>query len=113
MLQLKTSDIFWCFSDTGWILALFGCMMEPWTVGATLFIHHLPQFDPKVVEQVRRLIFQYRQTLRRNSYFKLKSWTLLEKMLFSEGSHKHNITLVLGFSKRGALNPSLYLNHIG
>ncbi|XP_026375991.1 acyl-coenzyme A synthetase ACSM1, mitochondrial [Ursus americanus] len=52
MLQLKTSDILWCFSDTGWILALCGCIMEPWAVGATLFIHHLPQFDPKVIEQM-------------------------------------------------------------
>ncbi|XP_044088961.1 acyl-coenzyme A synthetase ACSM1, mitochondrial [Neovison vison] len=51
-LQLKTSDILWCHSDTGWILAVFGCILEPWTAGATLFIHHMPQFDPKVAEQM-------------------------------------------------------------
>ncbi|XP_004417453.1 PREDICTED: acyl-coenzyme A synthetase ACSM1, mitochondrial [Odobenus rosmarus divergens] len=56
LLQLKTSDIFWCLSDTGWILAVLGCLLEPWTAGATLFIHHLPQFDPKVVEQ---MLFKY------------------------------------------------------
>ncbi|KAF3817372.1 hypothetical protein GH733_014675 [Mirounga leonina] len=56
LLQLKTSDIFWCLSDTGWILAVFGCLLEPWTAGATLLIHHLPQFDPKVVEQ---MLFKY------------------------------------------------------
>lgn len=55
-LQLKTSDIFWCHSDTGWILAVFGCILEPWTSGATLFIHHMPQFDPKVAEQ---MLFKY------------------------------------------------------
>ncbi|VCW66976.1 unnamed protein product [Gulo gulo] len=55
-LQVKTSDIFWCLSDMGWILAVFGCMLEPWTAGATLFIHHMPQFDPKVAVQ---MLFKY------------------------------------------------------
>ncbi|XP_007516652.2 acyl-coenzyme A synthetase ACSM1, mitochondrial isoform X2 [Erinaceus europaeus] len=51
LLQLKTSDIFWCLSDPGWILAVLGSMIEPWTSGSTLFIHNLPQFDPKVIVQ--------------------------------------------------------------
>ncbi|XP_075384475.1 acyl-coenzyme A synthetase ACSM1, mitochondrial [Tenrec ecaudatus] len=49
LLQLKPSDTIWCLSDPGWILATIGALVEPWTAGATLFIHHLPQFDPKVI----------------------------------------------------------------
>ncbi|XP_054549794.1 acyl-coenzyme A synthetase ACSM1, mitochondrial-like [Talpa occidentalis] len=49
LLQLKTSDVFWCLSDPGWILAVLGCLLEPWTAGSTLFIHHLSQFEPKVI----------------------------------------------------------------
>uniref|UniRef100_A0A8C6QHM3 medium-chain acyl-CoA ligase n=1 Tax=Nannospalax galili TaxID=1026970 RepID=A0A8C6QHM3_NANGA len=56
VLQLKTSDILWCMSDPGWILATVGCLIEPWTSGATVFIHHLPQFDPKVIIEV---LFKY------------------------------------------------------
>ncbi|KAM6155576.1 acyl-coenzyme A synthetase ACSM1, mitochondrial-like [Rhynchocyon petersi] len=48
-LQLKMNDVFWCMSDPGWILALLGAVFEPWTAGATVFIHHLPQFDPKII----------------------------------------------------------------
>ncbi|XP_006153357.1 acyl-coenzyme A synthetase ACSM1, mitochondrial [Tupaia chinensis] len=51
LLQLKTSDILWCVSDPGWILAVFGCLLEPWTSGSTVFSHNLPQFDPKVIIQ--------------------------------------------------------------
>ncbi|KAM5228174.1 acyl-coenzyme A synthetase ACSM1, mitochondrial [Ctenodactylus gundi] len=56
VFQLKTSDIHWCMSDPGWILAAVGGLLEPWSAGCTLFIHHLPQFDPKVIVQV---LFQY------------------------------------------------------
>nr|Q9BEA2.2 RecName: Full=Acyl-coenzyme A synthetase ACSM1, mitochondrial; AltName: Full=Acyl-CoA synthetase medium-chain family member 1; AltName: Full=Benzoate--CoA ligase; AltName: Full=Butyrate--CoA ligase 1; AltName: Full=Butyryl-coenzyme A synthetase 1; AltName: Full=Lipoate-activating enzyme; AltName: Full=Middle-chain acyl-CoA synthetase 1; AltName: Full=XL-III; AltName: Full=Xenobiotic/medium-chain fatty acid:CoA ligase XL-3; Short=XM-ligase 3; Flags: Precursor [Bos taurus]AAD39140.1 xenobiotic/me len=49
LLQLKMSDVFWCLSDTGWILAALGSLLEPWTAGSTVFAHHLPQFDPKVI----------------------------------------------------------------
>ncbi|VFV43158.1 acyl-coenzyme a synthetase [Lynx pardinus] len=59
-LQLKTSDVLWCISDPGWILAVLGCLFEPWTSGSTLFIHHLPQFDPKVIQQT---LFKYPITL--------------------------------------------------
>ncbi|XP_039081380.1 acyl-coenzyme A synthetase ACSM1, mitochondrial-like, partial [Hyaena hyaena] len=51
LMQLKTSDVLWCFSDPGWIMASVGCLFEPWTAGSTLFIHHLSQFDPKVILQ--------------------------------------------------------------
>lgn len=56
LLKLKTSDTLWCMSDPGWILATVGCLIEPWTSGSTLFIHHLPQFDPKVIVEV---LFKY------------------------------------------------------
>ncbi|XP_037670864.1 acyl-coenzyme A synthetase ACSM1, mitochondrial-like [Choloepus didactylus] len=55
-LQLKTSDIMWCLSDPGWIIAVIGGLIEPWVAGCTLFIHHLPQFDPKVIVQT---LFKY------------------------------------------------------
>uniref|UniRef100_A0A8C2MV63 medium-chain acyl-CoA ligase n=1 Tax=Cricetulus griseus TaxID=10029 RepID=A0A8C2MV63_CRIGR len=53
---LKTSDILWCMSDPGWILATVGCLIEPWASGSTVFIHHLPQFDPNVIVEV---LFKY------------------------------------------------------
>ncbi|VTJ52496.1 acyl-coenzyme A synthetase ACSM1, mitochondrial isoform X3 [Marmota monax] len=56
VFQLKTSDILWCMSDPGWILALVGCLLEPWTAGSTLFVHHLAQLDPKAIVQV---LFKY------------------------------------------------------
>lgn len=57
-MQLKMSDIFWCMSDPGWIMAMVGSMVEPWTAGSTIFVHELTQFDPKVIVKVRRLTFQ-------------------------------------------------------
>lgn len=46
-LKLKTSDVFWCPSDTGWIMSMLGSLLEPWTAGSTVFVHHLSPFDPK------------------------------------------------------------------
>ncbi|XP_008583035.1 PREDICTED: acyl-coenzyme A synthetase ACSM1, mitochondrial [Galeopterus variegatus] len=51
LMQLKPSDVHWCPSDTGWIMATVGSLVEPWTAGSTLFVHELPQFDPKVLIQ--------------------------------------------------------------
>ncbi|XP_052031033.1 acyl-coenzyme A synthetase ACSM1, mitochondrial [Apodemus sylvaticus] len=56
LLNLKTSDVLWCMSDPGWILAIVGCLIEPWASGATVFIHHLPRFDPNVIVEV---LFKY------------------------------------------------------
>ncbi|XP_014652677.1 PREDICTED: acyl-coenzyme A synthetase ACSM1, mitochondrial [Ceratotherium simum simum] len=56
LLQVKASDVFWCISDPGWILALVGSLIEPWTAGSTVFVHHLPQFDPNVIVQ---MLFKY------------------------------------------------------
>uniref|UniRef100_K7EUC6 medium-chain acyl-CoA ligase n=4 Tax=Pongo abelii TaxID=9601 RepID=K7EUC6_PONAB len=49
--SLKTSDVCWCLSDSGWIVATIWTLVEPWTAGCTVFIHHLPQFDTKVIVQ--------------------------------------------------------------
>lgn len=56
VLKLKTSDILWCMSDPGWILATVGSLIQPWASGATIFVHHLPQFDPKVIIET---LFKY------------------------------------------------------
>ncbi|XP_059548385.1 acyl-coenzyme A synthetase ACSM1, mitochondrial-like isoform X1 [Myotis daubentonii] len=56
VLQLKASDVFWCLSDPGWIVATMENMFEPWTAGSTVFNHHLPQFDPKVIVET---LFKY------------------------------------------------------
>ncbi|XP_006212172.2 acyl-coenzyme A synthetase ACSM1, mitochondrial [Vicugna pacos] len=55
-LKLKTSDVFWCPSDTGWIMSMVGSLLEPWTAGSTVFVHHLTQFDPKDMIQT---LFKY------------------------------------------------------
>jgi hypothetical protein len=56
-------------SDPGWILATVGCLIEPWTSGCTVFIHHLPQFDPKVIVEVRRTTSWSQNPLRGNVCF--------------------------------------------
>ncbi|XP_066239261.1 acyl-coenzyme A synthetase ACSM1, mitochondrial isoform X2 [Saccopteryx leptura] len=55
-LHLKMHDVLWCPSDPGWILATLGCLIEPWTAGCTVFIHHLLQFDPRIIVQT---LFNY------------------------------------------------------
>ncbi|XP_040829869.1 acyl-coenzyme A synthetase ACSM1, mitochondrial-like [Ochotona curzoniae] len=54
--HLKPSDISWCVSDPGWILATVGSLLEPWTAGSTIFIHLLTQFNTKVVVET---LFKY------------------------------------------------------
>ncbi|XP_036268815.1 acyl-coenzyme A synthetase ACSM1, mitochondrial isoform X1 [Pipistrellus kuhlii] len=56
LLKLKPADVLWCLSDPGWLLAGIGTLFEPWTAGSTVFIHHLPQFDPKVIVET---LFKY------------------------------------------------------
>ncbi|XP_005391188.1 PREDICTED: acyl-coenzyme A synthetase ACSM1, mitochondrial isoform X1 [Chinchilla lanigera] len=56
LMQLKKSDVLWCMSDPGWILAAVGALFEPWTAGSTLFIHHMSPFDPKIIIKV---LFKY------------------------------------------------------
>jgi hypothetical protein len=90
LLQLKTSDVLWCLSDPGWILAIVGCLLEPWASGCTLFVHRLTQFDPKVIVQVRRPTSQHQNLPEENP----RSQALMNNILFSQEVHVHNIALV-------------------
>ncbi|XP_011385661.1 acyl-coenzyme A synthetase ACSM4, mitochondrial isoform X1 [Pteropus vampyrus] len=44
-LDLKSSDIIWNMSDTGWLKAAIGSLFAPWLYGACIFAHHMIQFD--------------------------------------------------------------------
>ena len=45
-LDLQPDDLHWNISDTGWAKAAWSSYFGPWNVGATLFVHHSPVFDP-------------------------------------------------------------------
>ncbi|XP_029424534.1 acyl-coenzyme A synthetase ACSM2, mitochondrial isoform X2 [Nannospalax galili] len=49
---LKTSDTIWTISDTGWIVNILTAFLEPWTLGACIFVHLLPKFDPQTALKV-------------------------------------------------------------
>ncbi|XP_062036017.1 acyl-coenzyme A synthetase ACSM2B, mitochondrial-like isoform X1 [Lepus europaeus] len=49
---LRASDTIWTISDTGWIVNVLTSLLEPWALGACVFIHPLPKFDPVVVLKV-------------------------------------------------------------
>ncbi|XP_054300518.1 acyl-coenzyme A synthetase ACSM4, mitochondrial [Pongo pygmaeus] len=44
-LDLKSSDIIWNMSDTGWVKAAIGCVFSSWLYGACVFVHRMAQFD--------------------------------------------------------------------
>ncbi|XP_077173182.1 acyl-coenzyme A synthetase ACSM4, mitochondrial-like isoform X2 [Paroedura picta] len=46
-LDLKPSDLMWNMSDTGWVKAAIGSVFAPWLCGAGVFVHNMPQFDPR------------------------------------------------------------------
>ncbi|XP_036134631.1 acyl-coenzyme A synthetase ACSM4, mitochondrial-like [Molossus molossus] len=48
-LDLKSSDILWNVSDTGWIKAAIGSVFSPWVHGACVFVHQLAQFDTDTI----------------------------------------------------------------
>ena len=50
---LSTSDIIWTISDTAWIMNILGAFLEPWVLGACIFVHLLPKFDSQTVLKVR------------------------------------------------------------
>uniref|UniRef100_A0A8C9NWZ5 medium-chain acyl-CoA ligase n=1 Tax=Spermophilus dauricus TaxID=99837 RepID=A0A8C9NWZ5_SPEDA len=49
---MRASDIIWTVSDPGWILNILTSVLEPWTLGACVFIHLLPKFDPQTILKV-------------------------------------------------------------
>ncbi|XP_016078149.1 PREDICTED: acyl-coenzyme A synthetase ACSM4, mitochondrial-like [Miniopterus natalensis] len=48
-LDLKSSDIIWNMSDTGWVKASIGGVFSPWIQGACVFVHQMAQFDSDTV----------------------------------------------------------------
>ncbi|XP_070811307.1 acyl-coenzyme A synthetase ACSM4, mitochondrial-like [Pituophis catenifer annectens] len=46
-LDFKPSDVIWNMSDTGWVKGSLGGVFCPWLRGTSVFIHSMPQFDPK------------------------------------------------------------------
>lgn len=49
---LQASDVIWTISDTGWIVNILTAFLEPWTLGACVFVRLLPKFDPQSVLKV-------------------------------------------------------------
>nr|XP_034369625.1 acyl-coenzyme A synthetase ACSM2B, mitochondrial isoform X1 [Arvicanthis niloticus] len=49
---LSTSEIVWTISDTGWILNILATFLEPWVLGACIFVHLLPKFDAQTILKV-------------------------------------------------------------
>ncbi|MEW6991614.1 AMP-binding protein [Colwelliaceae bacterium 6441] len=45
-LDLKSDDLHWNISDTGWAKAAWSSYFGPWTIGACVFVHHASGFDP-------------------------------------------------------------------
>ncbi|KAM4813791.1 acyl-coenzyme A synthetase ACSM4, mitochondrial isoform X2 [Urocitellus parryii] len=44
-LDLKSSDVIWNMSDTGWIKAAIGSVFSSWLWGACVFVHRMASFD--------------------------------------------------------------------
>lgn len=45
-LDLRPGDLHWNLSDTGWAKAAWSSLFAPWLMGAAIFVHHAPGFDP-------------------------------------------------------------------
>ena len=46
-LDLKSDDLHWNLSDTGWAKTAWSSYFGPWHMGATVFIYHTVGFNPK------------------------------------------------------------------
>lgn len=44
-LDLRSDDLHWNLSDTGWAKAAWSSFFGPWNCGAALFVHHTSRFD--------------------------------------------------------------------
>ena len=51
-LDLKSYDLHWNISDTGWAKAAWSSYFGPWLCGAALFVDHSTGFDPRRVLQL-------------------------------------------------------------
>ncbi|XP_074137066.1 acyl-coenzyme A synthetase ACSM3, mitochondrial-like [Sminthopsis crassicaudata] len=45
-LDLTPSDIMWNTSDTGWAKSAWSSVFSPWSLGACVFAHYMPCFEP-------------------------------------------------------------------
>ena len=45
--DLHPDDLHWTISDTGWAKAAWGCLFGQWIVGARIFLHNSPRFEPE------------------------------------------------------------------
>ncbi|NWH73484.1 ACSM4 synthetase, partial [Piaya cayana] len=48
-MSLSPSDIMWNMSDTAWVKGAIGSGFGPWFQGACVFVHEMPQFDPRAI----------------------------------------------------------------
>ena len=54
-LDLRSDDVMWNISDTGWAKAAYSAYFGPWHMGAAIFVHHTATFDPlKVLDLLER-----------------------------------------------------------
>ncbi|MFQ5744809.1 MAG: AMP-binding protein [Acidobacteriota bacterium] len=51
-LDLGEDDLHWNVSDTGWAKAAWSSLFGPWNMGAAVFVHRSPRFDPTKTLQV-------------------------------------------------------------
>ena len=52
-LDLTEKDIIWSNNDTGWAKTAYSNTFGPWSMGAAVFTHHTPKFDPSLTLKVR------------------------------------------------------------
>ncbi|XP_051663190.1 acyl-coenzyme A synthetase ACSM4, mitochondrial-like isoform X3 [Manacus candei] len=46
-MDLTPSDIMWNISDPAWVKGAAGSIFGPWSQGTCVFVHAMPQFDPR------------------------------------------------------------------
>uniref|UniRef100_A0A8D0FYZ3 medium-chain acyl-CoA ligase n=1 Tax=Strix occidentalis caurina TaxID=311401 RepID=A0A8D0FYZ3_STROC len=58
-LDLTSSDIFWNTSDTGWAKSAWSSIFSPWIQGACVFVHKMPHFDPRIIDDCQLFVFSF------------------------------------------------------
>ncbi|NXI94638.1 ACSM4 synthetase, partial [Psophia crepitans] len=48
-MNVTPSDIMWNMTDTAWVKAAIGSVFGPWFQGTCVFVHAMPQFDPRAI----------------------------------------------------------------
>lgn len=52
MLDLTSENILWNMSDTGWAKTAYSSIFAPWNLGACVFVHQMPRFQPQQTLEV-------------------------------------------------------------